>query len=264
MVLSRGSFFGRKKNIRRLDKYLITVCLHNGFENLPKHVHMAPYASILLKGKYLERKNSQFSSDLELDSKWIIFRPAGYEHSNQFGKTQSVCFNIEFNDLKIRKDQPYNSFINEFGLFRSTIELVKLVNGFFQDFPDDEMNCLVEESLASLLSIESAATSSYIVKNCIEYIYEHFQTPISLKDVASHLRVHPIYLARSFKNKMNITVGEFIRSTRLTRGYMSLCQSNDSLTKIGNSLGFYDQSHFTRSFRNEFGGNPSSVRKNFG
>lgn len=41
-----------------------------------------------------------------------------------------------------------------------------------------------------------------------------------------------------------------------------MIRTNDDLTTIAHNNGFYDQSHFTRNFKRQFGDTPTNLRKN--
>lgn len=89
------------------------------------------------------------------------------------------------------------------------------------------------------------------------------QFTIDLKFIAEELNINSSYLSREFsKHFENKNFGQYIREKRIQKAIVLLKNPDYSLTEIAYLTGFSDQSHFTRTFRNEMGINPSFYRKN--
>jgi AraC-like DNA-binding protein len=52
-----------------------------------------------------------------------------------------------------------------------------------------------------------------------------------------------------------------IRKARVQRGCALLCESDLSLAEVADAAGFFDQSHFTRVFRQYTGTTPGAYRR---
>ena len=55
--------------------------------------------------------------------------------------------------------------------------------------------------------------------------------------------------ARSFRRHYGSSVGEYVRRLQVAYAERELAQTDRGLAEIGSSAGFYDQSHFTHTFR---------------
>lgn len=89
------------------------------------------------------------------------------------------------------------------------------------------------------------------------------QFNIDLKFFAEELNLNATYLSREFSKYFgDKNFGEYIREKRIQRAIILLKNLSYSLTEIAYLTGFSDQSHFTKTFRNVIGSNPSSYRKN--
>lgn len=66
---------------------------------------------------------------------------------------------------------------------------------------------------------------------------------------------------RWFKKNMDLTPHRFILNLRLEHSCRLLSQTNDSIEKIADDLGFADRYHFSRSFSAKFKCGPSHYRK---
>ena len=95
-----------------------------------------------------------------------------------------------------------------------------------------------------------------------EFIQDHIDTSISLKEISKDLNIHPAYLSREFsKHFDNLSFGDYTRKKRIEKAIDYLTNSSYSLTKIAYLTGFSDQSHFTRIFKKHTGKNPSQFKK---
>jgi AraC family transcriptional regulator len=88
----------------------------------------------------------------------------------------------------------------------------------------------------------------------------NFSDPVNLVQLAHTVGVHPTHLARSFKRHYSTTVGEYIRRLRLDWATKQLAETDDSLADIAAAAGFYDQSHFSHTFKQYTGLTPAEFR----
>jgi AraC-like DNA-binding protein len=78
--------------------------------------------------------------------------------------------------------------------------------------------------------------------------------------VAYVLRTSPFHLARVFRAETGFSVDAYQRSLRLRAALERLPTYADGLTTLALELGFSSHSHFTETFRREFGVSPSALR----
>jgi AraC-like DNA-binding protein len=79
-------------------------------------------------------------------------------------------------------------------------------------------------------------------------------------DLACALHASPFHLARVFRAETGFSLEGYPRALRLKAALERLPESGDSLTALALELGFASHSHFTETFRREFGVAPSVVR----
>lgn len=80
-------------------------------------------------------------------------------------------------------------------------------------------------------------------------------------EIATAVGRHPAQLNRMFRRHFGCSVGELRRAWRLSAAARLLRDSDQSLSAIAIALGFVDQSHFTRAFRERFGMPPGRFRR---
>nr|WP_255407448.1 response regulator [Sporosarcina sp. P13] len=112
----------------------------------------------------------------------------------------------------------------------------------------------------NLECIESPSTEA--VERITSYIKEHVDEKLTLDILSQVVHLHPQYLSRLFKKKMNRSINEYITSERIEKSKELLSQTQYTITEISRLCGFSDLNYFTRIFKRRVGSTPSHYRKN--
>ncbi len=83
---------------------------------------------------------------------------------------------------------------------------------------------------------------------------------LGLGELATTVDVHPAHLARAFRARHGVSVGEYGRRVRLAWAASEVAGGDRPLAEIAAEAGFADQSHFTRLFRRYVGTTPARYR----
>ena len=94
-----------------------------------------------------------------------------------------------------------------------------------------------------------------------------FKQPLSLvklelKHLCGYIHLQKAYLCTVFKNHMQMSIGEYIRLYRVNIAKNLLLETEHKAEDIAAMSGFYDIHHFSRTFKQIVGINPSEFRKN--
>jgi AraC-like DNA-binding protein len=84
---------------------------------------------------------------------------------------------------------------------------------------------------------------------------------LSLEAIASEFYTSPFTVSRVFHRETGMRLRDYSARLRLRKALNLLMHSRKNLTGIAIDLGFYDESHFSKAFRTEFGISPHKVRK---
>jgi AraC family transcriptional regulator len=84
---------------------------------------------------------------------------------------------------------------------------------------------------------------------------------VRLGELADLVGVHPVHLARAFRARYGVSVGEYGRRLRLEWAAAEVARSDTPLAVIAARTGFADQSHFTRIFKQRIGATPGAYRR---
>jgi AraC-like DNA-binding protein len=94
-----------------------------------------------------------------------------------------------------------------------------------------------------------------------ELLNRHLGEPLTLADIAERVHVSAFHLARVFRRQAGVPIHVYLRRLRLRAALERLADGAEDLTRLGLELGFASHSHFTESFRREFGAPPSEIRR---
>ncbi len=100
-----------------------------------------------------------------------------------------------------------------------------------------------------------------VVACALRYINLNYSNPLRVTDIATAQRCHPDYLSRIFKQTVGLGVGEYIARLRVDHARRLLGTDRFSLGEIASMVGFYDQSHFGKVFREYVGMTPNDYRR---
>jgi AraC-like DNA-binding protein len=93
------------------------------------------------------------------------------------------------------------------------------------------------------------------------YLAAHMHERVTLSDVARAAHTSPFHLARIFQQYTGIPVHHYLTRLRLRSSLERLACGTPNLAALALELGFSSHSHFTDTFRREFGCAPSAIRK---
>jgi len=93
-----------------------------------------------------------------------------------------------------------------------------------------------------------------------ELLDEEFAKPLTLPEIGRTINIHPVHVARTFRQHYGCSVGEYVRKVRVEFACREAAHSYMSLSDIAYAAGFSDQSQFTRAFKRIMGITPGAFR----
>jgi len=102
--------------------------------------------------------------------------------------------------------------------------------------------------------------SEEIVTRAKQYIIENMASPLTLDQIAWHVRLSREHLGRLFRAVSGQTVFEFLADQRLEVAKTHLCNPNLSVVEVARRCGFSSSSLFCRTFKNATKITPSQYR----
>ncbi|MGX2961311.1 helix-turn-helix transcriptional regulator [Peribacillus sp. JNUCC 23] len=107
---------------------------------------------------------------------------------------------------------------------------------------------MTEEYCNAVRSFAMKGHSS-VVKQVLMYLNLHFSEPINLQSVADELGFNRTYIAKKFKDEMNMTVIDYIQKKRIDEAVFLIEQGQSSITDISYMVGFSSYNYFCKVFK---------------
>jgi AraC family transcriptional regulator len=249
-------------------EFTLTETAYAARHQLPKHSHERACFIVVLQGTFSEvyEKRQRACEPLTL-----IFRPPNETHQNRFHDQGARCLNVEVNEQWLRRVGMYSRALDDSADFCGG-PFSQLAAGIYREYRQmDEASPLAIEGL--LLGIVAEATRRSMPSSSVgrprwigqaeEMIRARFREPLTLMGIAAAVNAHPVHLSTVFHETYGCTIGEFKRRLRVEFACGQLSGSDEPIIKIALSAGFYDQSHFSRTFKRHTGITPAAYRSLF-
>ena len=91
--------------------------------------------------------------------------------------------------------------------------------------------------------------NSFIVKNAMKYIDEHYNEKLTLPEVAEKTYVSQWHLSKLLNKEMKKSFSEILNDTRIKRAKKLLEDSSLRIGDVAREVGFLDFAHFSRVFK---------------
>jgi PAS domain S-box-containing protein len=98
----------------------------------------------------------------------------------------------------------------------------------------------------------------------LTYVQERYAEPVSVEDLAREAHLSVSQLQREFRRLFGVSPREYVARVRLLMARRMLEKGGAQVGEVALECGFYDQSHFARSFHAATGMRPLEYRRRFG
>lgn len=105
---------------------------------------------------------------------------------------------------------------------------------------------------------------SLLVNKAKEYLDQNYLSRISLKDVSDVMFVSPFYLDRIFKKNVGFSLAQYVINRKLGHAQNLLTDTDESVTKIAEIVGYDNPGYFNQLFKKKFGITPGTYRELLG
>ena len=226
----------------RVTGNTVTVVRYAPFQELETHAHGEEGLTIVLQGTFLEESPR---GTLVAQAGSIATRPYGMLHTNRFGSDGAVILAVIPDHDRFleplrewtRSDIP--------AAFRAGLRLVA------HD----------EDALPELLAaISPGAHADRTAAVRARRLLDDPEHRVTVSALAQSLNVHPIHLARQFRQTYGVSLREYRTIQLVRRAATLVLGTRASLSRIAHECGFADHSHMCRAFRRVAGWSPSRLR----
>lgn len=264
--LPYGKFFGTDRSFREIPGFSLTVMTPVlRPEDVPMHTHEEASFVLILDGAYL---SSADGAGAECRRSTAIYNPPRTTHRDRF-KTLDGCFlAISVSRESFRQAAECASFPAAAQTYRrgpvvaTASRLARECGRCYQDSALlMEGACLELLGQVAIQSTGRRGKSAAWIHSAKELMRDRCADHLRLIDIARSIGVHPVHLARGFRQFLGCTPGEYLMRCRMERAVTILRSTNLPLADTALQAGFFDQSHLTRAFRLHFGLSPNAYRR---
>ena len=220
----------------------VTVVRYAPFQELETHAHGEEGLTIVLHGTFLEES---LRGTLVAEAGSIATRPYGMPHTNRFGSDGAVILGVIPD--RDRFVEPIKEWARSDipAAFRAGLRLVA-----------QSENALPE--LLAAIGPSTRPDRALAVR--ARRLLDDPEQRLTISALAQLLRVHPVHLARHFRQTYGVSLREYRTIQLVRRAATLVLGTKTSLSRIAHECGFADHSHMCRAFRRVAGWSPSRLR----
>ena len=122
---------------------------------------------------------------------------------------------------------------------------------------------MVLDYTGKMLLLKKESVISKPVIRCMDYIYSHLNSRLTIEELADYTGLSTSYLSRLFKQELGVAISTYISEKKIEKAQHLLKYSDFSLIEIANYLAFSSQSHFIQTFKKSVGLTPKKYRDKF-
>lgn len=125
----------------------------------------------------------------------------------------------------------------------------------------EEKGLLVELLYRLGKTVHQGQNNSSRLDDCVSYMVEHYNSEITVAQLADRCRLSPSRFMHLFKKRFGMPPKEYQKALRLSSAKSMLAATRLSIDEISAQVGYSDALYFSRLFKTETGVSPSQFRK---
>ncbi|HKB29479.1 MAG TPA: AraC family transcriptional regulator [Streptosporangiaceae bacterium] len=250
------------------DGFQVTRVRFPPLLRLPLHTHERATVAVILSGSF---DGLMRSASHPCPPATVLTEPAGEPHGNLFERAGAEVLIVQPDPARLELLEPFARLLGEAGHIRDPVAaaVARRAAGELRD-PDAVTPFAVEGLILELLARTArlrhprrtgTAPSPHWLGEARALLHDRRGERLRVTEVAAAVGVHPVHLARVFRLHYGMPVGAYLRGLRLDGAARRLAGSDDAIAEIAVRAGFFDQSHFTRVFKRQFGLTPLAYRR---
>ena len=122
------------------------------------------------------------------------------------------------------------------------------------------LNQLIQSS-SSKHDVQSGKLSDFYIKEAISFIEQNYMRNITVENMAQFCNLNRSYFGKIFHDNIGKSPQQFLISYRMGKAADQLKTTDFPIKNICENVGYPNQLHFSRAFKNTYGISPSEYRK---
>lgn len=233
-------------------------------EEVATHRHDDAHFVLVLSGVYI---SSAQHAPPRAPAPTLVFNPAGTTHRDRFVDGKGSFMTVSLDPRHLTGADELYAAQERATLLRdraSAVAAFRIAQALGLGGDPAVLEAGAWEMLASLH--RAGAQARPALPNWAYQAYEAVMdmasgTQLRIADVAAVLGVHPVHLARVFRQAWGFSPGDLLRWRRIEQASGLLRRRELSMAEVALAVGFSDQSHMTRAFQFRYGMTPGNYRR---
>jgi len=229
---------------------------------IESHTHDFGYLCVTLAGSVVD---TLVHRKLDAAPGYNCWVPARTPHANLFGPSGARCLLLEIDRAALERlwevegvePEPWGAFGGR-AAFQGLVLHRMLRAGLGTSLDVDELVVTMLHH-ASRTPLPSGAQPRWLSR-VREMLDATIEAPPSLASLAQEAGVHPMHVIRVFHDHVACSPGQYVQTRRIARACQLLADTAMPLSYVALTVGYYDQSHFTRAFRARMKVTPGAYR----
>lgn len=270
-----GAFYGTVEH-RHCASGLAFAMMHvDPHKVVERHTHDDAHFVFVLDGLYV---SSARGAPTVSRGEALVFNPAGTTHRDRF-EARDRIMDGQFLTLSVSHDlvraAEAEHGTSPIAVSMQTPRAMALARRLAAATRADHADMLERESLALALLQEVPRSRDHQCRGvgrahepawlalARAQLDDTLGGTLSIREIAHTAGVHPVHLARVFRQRMGESPASYHRRRRLEHAAALMRDTRRSLADIAIACGFVDQAHLSAAFRRTFGASPRTYRKAF-
>lgn len=226
------------------------------------HTDSTSRISIVLAGELVEETSYSSIVAGPLD---MVVKSHRTRHENRYGQSGAKLFSMAIDPDWLSISPSAGERVD--WVWLQARQSCHLVISMLEAAAQNDPQCL--RSLA-IEAIESATIAEFPIKkkqslrrelqSLRELIHSDAKQTIDVVAAAREIGLHPVYLARAYRETYGISIQENRQLRRVKLGADLLLMTDKTIADVALELNFFDQSHFSRTFKRCTGTTPAKYR----
>jgi AraC family transcriptional regulator len=263
--LAPGIYLGATVRQKTEKGLCLTLSQYTPSLTQPWHVHANPTLFALLTGR---QRDQGRRAEFDQPRLSLVFHPTTEPHAGTVAPEGMLGLNIEYNHIWLARHELQERDLGGYRLLDSVwsrLAVLQLLVGAF--YPGSHADADVETKALELLDPlihpklgRSQLSCPNWLRRAQEFLHESFRSPVRVWAVAREVGVHPVHLARVFRQRYGCSVSEYLRALRLAEAGWLILRKGRTIAEAAHEAGFADQAHLCRCFAAKFGLSPKTFR----
>ncbi|MFC5649791.1 helix-turn-helix domain-containing protein [Paenibacillus solisilvae] len=121
----------------------------------------------------------------------------------------------------------------------------------------------VIEQLSASNEVDSSTPSAACAEQAAAYLRKHYREEITAQAMGESMNFHPVYIARCMQKEYGCSPMEYLLQYRIEQAKLMLLQTDRTIARIAEEVGFNQAAYFTSCFSKFEGISPRKYRQRF-